>query len=107
MAYEHFNARHADESDPIRQANHRAANDARERAQDPLLVSSPARSLRNPGAGWIRRFARPIKSSSQEASALSSSTSRPCRRSTRSASLRQPGSAFGEPHRKATLSFSC
>jgi recombination protein RecA len=48
VAYEHFNARHADESDPIRQANHRAANEARERAQSPLLVSSSGKKSERP-----------------------------------------------------------
>jgi recombination protein RecA len=40
VAYEHFNARHADESDPIRQANHRAADEARERMQTSSLISA-------------------------------------------------------------------
>lgn len=40
VAYEHFNARHADDSDPIRQADRRAAREARERAQAlPVLTS--------------------------------------------------------------------
>jgi recombination protein RecA len=51
VSYEHFNARHADESDPIRQANHRAASEARERAQAPVLVSSPVRKSEKP---WSR-----------------------------------------------------
>ncbi len=51
VAYEHFNARHADESDPIRQADHRAANEARERAQAPLLVSPSGRKSDKP---WSR-----------------------------------------------------
>ena len=44
VAYEHFNARHADESDPIRQADLRAANKARERTQAPILVSSSVKA---------------------------------------------------------------
>ena len=40
VKYEHFNARHPDESDPIRKANHIAATQARMRAQAPILVSS-------------------------------------------------------------------
>lgn len=51
VAYEHFNARHADESDPIRQANHRAACEARERAQAPLLVNSSGKKSEKP---WSR-----------------------------------------------------
>lgn len=51
VAYEHFNARHADESDPIRQADHRAANEARERAQAPILVSSTCKKAEKP---WSR-----------------------------------------------------
>ncbi len=51
VAYEHFNARRADESDPIRQANHRAANEARERAQAPLVVSSASKKSERP---WSR-----------------------------------------------------
>jgi recombination protein RecA len=51
VSYEHLNARHADESDPIRQANHRAASEARERAQAPVLVSSPGRKFEK---AWSR-----------------------------------------------------
>lgn len=51
VAYEYFNARHADEADPIRQANHRAANEARERAQASLLASS---SVRKADKLWSR-----------------------------------------------------
>ncbi len=56
VAYEHYNARHADESDPIRQANHRSADAARARAysprtQAPLLVSS---SSNKPERPWTR-----------------------------------------------------
>ena len=51
VAYEHFNARRADESDPIRQADHRAAKDARERAQAPTLVSSSCKKAERP---WSR-----------------------------------------------------
>jgi recombination protein RecA len=51
VSYEHFNARHADEFDPIRQANHRAASEARERAQAPVLVSPLKRKSEKP---WSR-----------------------------------------------------
>ena len=56
VAYEHYNARHADESDPIRQANYRSADAARERAcsarhHAPLLVSSPTKK---PDRSWTR-----------------------------------------------------
>lgn len=51
VAYEHYNARHADESDPLRQADRRAANDARERAQVPILVSSASKKIEKP---WSR-----------------------------------------------------
>jgi recombination protein RecA len=50
VAYEHFNARHADESDPIRRADLRAANEARERTQAPILVSSSVK----PEKPWSR-----------------------------------------------------
>ena len=51
IEYEHFNARHADASDPIRQADRRAANEARERAQAPAVVSSMAKPIEKP---WTR-----------------------------------------------------
>jgi len=51
VAYEHYNARRADESDPLRQADRRAANKSRERAQAPLLVSSARRKIEKP---WSR-----------------------------------------------------
>ena len=51
VAYEHFNARRADVSDPIRQADHRAANEARERAQTPVLISSSGNKAERP---WSR-----------------------------------------------------
>jgi recombination protein RecA len=51
VAYEHFNARHADEFDPIRQANHRAANEARERSLATLTVSSASKKFERP---WSR-----------------------------------------------------
>ena len=51
VAFEHFNARHADASDPIRQADHRAASEARQQAQTPMLVSSPSRRAERP---WSR-----------------------------------------------------
>jgi recombination protein RecA len=51
VAYEHFNARHADESDPIRQADHQAASQARERAQAPILMSASGKKSERP---WSR-----------------------------------------------------
>ena len=51
VAYEHFNARHADESDPIRQADRRAASEARDRAQAPILVTSLGKKAERP---WSR-----------------------------------------------------
>ncbi|ADW71346.1 RecA domain protein (plasmid) [Granulicella tundricola MP5ACTX9] len=51
VAYEHFNARHADESDPIRQADRRAATEARDRAQAPVLVTSAGKKIEKP---WSR-----------------------------------------------------
>ena len=38
VAYEHFNARRADASDPLRQIDRRAADDARERSPSPAVV---------------------------------------------------------------------
>jgi recombination protein RecA len=51
VAYEHFNARHADASDPIRQADHRVASKAREQAQAPILLSSSGKKSERP---WSR-----------------------------------------------------
>lgn len=51
VAFEHFNARHADASDPIRQADRRAADEAHDRAQAPLIVSS---SGKKPERLWSR-----------------------------------------------------
>ena len=48
VAYEHFNARRADASDPLRQIDRRAADDARERAHSPAVVP-----------GGLRREAKP------------------------------------------------
>ena len=51
VAWEHFNARHADASDPIRQADHRAANEARLRAQVPASLRATGRKSEKP---WSR-----------------------------------------------------
>jgi recombination protein RecA len=51
VAYEHFNARHADASDPLRQADRRAASEARERAQTPVLVDLTRKKSEKP---WSR-----------------------------------------------------
>ena len=51
VAFEHFNARHADDSDPIRQADRRAADEARERARTPLHASSSGMKPEKP---WSR-----------------------------------------------------
>jgi len=48
VAYEHFNARRADASDPLRQIDRRAADEARERASSPTVVQ-----------GGLRRDAKP------------------------------------------------
>ena len=48
VAYEHFNARRADESDPLRQIDRRAADDARERARSPLMVRNGLRREEKP-----------------------------------------------------------
>jgi recombination protein RecA len=48
VAYEHFNARRADESDPLRQIDRKAADNARERANTPTVVQ-----------GGLRREERP------------------------------------------------
>jgi len=48
VAYEHFNARRADASDPLRQIDRRAADEARERANLPAVVH-----------GGLRRDAKP------------------------------------------------
>ena len=51
IEYEHFNARRADASDPIRQADRRAATEARARAQAPEAVTSIAKKPEKP---WTR-----------------------------------------------------
>ena len=43
VAYEHFNARRADASDPLRQIDRRAADEARERANSPAVVQGGLR----------------------------------------------------------------
>jgi recombination protein RecA len=48
VAYEHFNARRADASDPLRQIDRRAADEARKRASSPAAVQ-----------GGLRRDAKP------------------------------------------------
>ncbi|WP_348266254.1 recombinase A [Edaphobacter sp. DSM 109919] len=48
VAYEHFNARRADASDPLRQIDRRTADEARERAKSPAAVQ-----------GGLRRDAKP------------------------------------------------
>ncbi len=48
VAYEHFNARRADASDPLRQIDRRAADEVRERASSPAVVQ-----------GGLRRDAKP------------------------------------------------
>jgi recombination protein RecA len=48
VAYEHFNARRADASDPLRQIDRRTADEARERANSPTAVQ-----------GGLRRDAKP------------------------------------------------
>jgi len=48
VAYEHFNARRADASDPLRQIDRRAADEARERANSPAVAQ-----------GGLRRDAKP------------------------------------------------
>ncbi len=48
VAYEHFNARRADASDPLRQSDRTAADDARERAHSPAVVQ-----------GGLKREAKP------------------------------------------------
>lgn len=51
VEYEHFNARHADASDPLRQADHRAAQKARERTEAPAAVRTTTPRTRG---SWSR-----------------------------------------------------
>jgi recombination protein RecA len=51
IAYEHFNARQADDSDPIRRADQRAAADARQRAQSATVLRTPRHRQDKP---WSR-----------------------------------------------------
>jgi recombination protein RecA len=48
VAYEHFNARRADESDPLRQIDRKAADNARERANTPAVVQGGLRREEKP-----------------------------------------------------------
>jgi recombination protein RecA len=48
VAYEHFNARRADESDPLRQIDRRAAANARERANTPSVIPNSLRREEKP-----------------------------------------------------------
>ena len=51
VAYEHFNARRADASDPLRQIDRRTADEARERANSPAAVQS---GLRRDAKPWSK-----------------------------------------------------
>jgi recombination protein RecA len=51
IAYEHFNARRADASDPLRQIDRRAADEARERANSPAVVQG---GLRHDAKPWSK-----------------------------------------------------
>ena len=51
VAYEHLNARRADASDPLRQIDRRAADEARERANSPAAVQS---GLRRDAKPWSK-----------------------------------------------------
>jgi recombination protein RecA len=51
VAFEHFNARRADESDPIRRADQRAANEAHQRSRTPLLANLSVKKFKKP---WSR-----------------------------------------------------
>ena len=48
VAYEHINARRADESDPLRQSDRKAADNARERANTPTVVQGGLRREEKP-----------------------------------------------------------
>ncbi len=48
VAYEHFNARRADDSNPLRQIDRKAADDARERANKPAVVRNGLRREEKP-----------------------------------------------------------
>lgn len=48
VAFEHFNARRADDSDPLRQIDRKAADDARERANKPAVVQNGLRREEKP-----------------------------------------------------------
>jgi recombination protein RecA len=61
IEYDHFNARHADASDPIRQADRRAAGEARERARAHIIVNSMAKKQERP---W-NRLDRAIRATDQ------------------------------------------
>jgi recombination protein RecA len=51
IRYEHFNARRSDASDPIRRADQRAAMEARQRVQAPVILGSSMRGREKP---WNR-----------------------------------------------------
>ena len=48
ISYDRFNARRADESDPLRQSEHRAADDARERAHIPAVTRKASKHVVRP-----------------------------------------------------------
>jgi recombination protein RecA len=54
IRFDHFNARKADEADPIRQADKRAAIEARQRAQAAVPLRSPMQKQEKPWTRWSR-----------------------------------------------------
>ena len=61
VAYEHFNARRADASDPLRQIDRRAADEARERANSPAVMQG---GLRRDAKPW-RRLDKALRTADQ------------------------------------------
>jgi recombination protein RecA len=107
VAWEHHNARHADASDPIRQADHRAADEARQRAQVSVSIGSPLKKIEKP---WTRldkaiRAADQVLQSGGFRLVILDLGSVP--RSRRCAFLRQHGFASGELPRRVTRSSCC
>ena len=107
IAYEHFNARHADASDPIRQADRRAADEARERAQPSAVVSSMAKKPEKPWTQLDRAIRAADQILQSVVSVWWSLTSLRFLQSRHFASPRQLGSDFDGPRRNAMPSSCC
>ena len=106
VAYEHFNARRADASDPLRQIDRRAADDARERSPSAAILQG---GLKREAKPWSK-LDKALRTADQILQAggfrvvvldLASISSEQALRI-----RRQPGIGLAAPHRKAMPSYS-